>query len=62
MVAGTGLGVHLPCEEGGGVGGDVPAVLQEEPLQVVHLLAHTLTGAQSLSDWGGGVEYDWSVE
>ena len=32
VVAGAGLGVHLPCEEGCPVGGDVPAVLQEEPL------------------------------
>lgn len=50
VVAGAGLGVDLAREEGRSVGGDVPAVLQEESLQVVHLFAHTLTGAQGLSE------------
>lgn len=48
VVAGAGLGVDLAREEGRSVGGDVPAVLQEEPLQVVHLFTHPLTGAQRL--------------
>lgn len=49
VVAGAGLGVDLACEEGRAVGRDVPAVLQEEPLQVVHLFTHPLAGAQGLS-------------
>lgn len=49
VVAGAGLGVDLAGEEGRSVGGDVPAVLQKEPLQVVHLFAHALAGAQGLS-------------
>lgn len=32
VVAGAGLGVDLAREEGCPVGGDLPAVLQEEPL------------------------------
>lgn len=54
VVAGAGLGVHLACEEGRPVGGYVPAVLQEEPLQVVHLLAHPLAGTQALWGWVEG--------
>lgn len=52
VVAGAGFGVDLAREEGGPVGRDVPAVLQEESLQVVHLFAHPLAGAQGLSDRG----------
>lgn len=50
VVAGAGLGVDLAREEGRSVGGDVPAVLQEESLQVVHLFTHPLAGAQGLSE------------
>lgn len=50
MVAGAGLGVDLTREEGRAVGRDVPAVLQEESLQVVHLFTHPLAGAQGLSE------------
>lgn len=49
VVAGAGLGVDLAGEEGRPIRRDVPAVLQKEPLQVVHLLAHALAGAQGLS-------------
>lgn len=48
VVACAGLGVDLACEESCSVGRDVPAVLQEEPLQVVHLFTDPLAGAQSL--------------
>ena len=48
VVAGAGLGEDLAGEEGRPVGGDVPAVLQEEALQVVHLLTHALARAQTL--------------
>lgn len=48
VVAGAGLRIHLAGEKSGAVGGDVPAVLQEEPLQVMHLLAHAFAGAQRL--------------
>lgn len=54
VVAGAGLGVDLACKESCSIGRDVPAVLQEESLKVVHLFAHTLTGAQSLSMVRGG--------
>lgn len=50
VVAGAGFGVDLAREEGRSVGRDVPAVLQEESLQVVHLFTHPLTGAQGLSE------------
>lgn len=50
VVAGAGLGVDLAREKGRSIGRDVPAVLQEESLQVVHLFTHPLAGAQSLSD------------
>ena len=50
VVAGAGLGVDLSCKESRSVGRDVPAVLQEESLQVVHLFAQPLTGAQGLSE------------
>lgn len=50
VVAGTGLGVDLAGEEGRSICGNVPAVLQKEPLQVVHLFAHALAGAQGLSE------------
>lgn len=50
VVAGAGFGVNLSGEEGGAVGWDVPAVLQEEALQVVHLFTHALAGTQSLSE------------
>lgn len=53
VVAGAGFGVDLAGEEGGAVGGDVPAVLEEQPLQVVHLLTDSFTGAQSLQVRGG---------
>lgn len=52
VVAGAGLGVDLAREEGRSVGGNVPAVLQEEPLQVVHLFTDPLAGAQGLSEGG----------
>ena len=50
VVAGAGLGVDLAREERRSVGRDVPAVLQEESLQVVHLFTHPLTVAQGLSE------------
>lgn len=50
VVAGAGLRVDLTCKEGRSVCWDVPAVLQEESLQVVHLFAHSLAGAQGLSE------------
>lgn len=56
VVTGTGLRVDLACEESCSVGWDVPAVLQEESLQVVHLFAHTFAGAQGLVEKGLGVE------
>lgn len=49
VVAGAGLGVDLAGEEGRSISRDVPAVLKKEPLQVVHLFAHALAGAQGLS-------------
>lgn len=49
VVAGAGLGVDLAGEEGRPIRRDVPAVLQKEPLQVVHLFAHALASAQGLS-------------
>lgn len=49
VVAGAGLGVDLAGEEGRSVRRDVPAVLQKESLQVVHLFADALAGAQGLS-------------
>lgn len=49
VVAGAGLGVDLAREEGRSVRGDVPAVLQEESLQVVHLFTDPLAGAQGLA-------------
>lgn len=52
MAAGAGLGVDLAREEGGSVSRDVPAVLQEESLQVVHLFTQPLAGAQGLSAGG----------
>lgn len=48
VVACTGLGVDLAGEESCSIGRDLPAVLQEEPLQVVHLFADPLACAQSL--------------
>lgn len=54
VIAGAGLGVDLAGEEGRSVRGHVPAVLQEEPLQVVHLFAHALAGAQGLGGGRGG--------
>lgn len=59
VVAGAGLGVDLAREEGRPVGRDVPAVLQEEPLQVVHLFTHSLTGAQRLLTRG---RKTWSAQ
>lgn len=50
VVAGAGLRVDLTREEGCSICRDVPAVLQEESLQMVHLFAHPLTGAQGLSE------------
>lgn len=52
VVAGAGLGVDLAREEGRSVSGNVPAVLQEESLQVVHLFTDPLAGAQGLSERG----------
>lgn len=48
VVAGAGLGVNLTREESCSVGWDVPAVLQEESLEMVHLFAHSLARAQGL--------------
>lgn len=48
VVAGTGLGVDLACKKSCSISRDVPAILQEESLQVVHLFAHSLAGAQGL--------------
>lgn len=48
VVAGASLGEDLACEEGSTICWDVPAVLQEEPLEVVHLFAHTLTHTEVL--------------
>lgn len=45
---GAGLGEHLSCEESRAIGGNIPTVLQEESLEVVHLFTHTLTSAQTL--------------
>ena len=45
VVAGASIGVDLACEESRSIGRDVPTVLQEESLQVVHLFAHPLAGA-----------------
>lgn len=50
MVAGAGLGEDLSGEKGSAVGGDVPAVLQEEMLEMMHLLAHAFTCAESLQE------------
>lgn len=50
VVAGAGLGVDLAREEGRSISRNVPAVLQEESLQVVHLFTHPLAGAQGLSE------------
>ncbi len=45
---GAGLGEHLSCEESRSIGGDIPAILQKESLEVVHIFTYTLTGAQTL--------------
>lgn len=45
---GAGLGVDLAGKKGSSVGGNVPAVLQEEALKVLHFFTHSLTGAQTL--------------
>lgn len=52
VVAGAGLGVDLAREEGRSISRNVPAVLQEESLQVVHLFTDPLAGAQGLSERG----------
>lgn len=46
--AGAGLGVDLAGEKRSTVGGNVPAVLQEEALKVMHFFTHSLTGAHTL--------------
>lgn len=46
--AGAGLGVDLAGEKCSTVGGNVPAVLQEEALKVMHFFTHSLTGAHTL--------------
>lgn len=46
--AGAGLGVDLACKKGGSVGGNFPAVLQEEALKVMHFFTDSLAGAQTL--------------
>lgn len=48
MGTGAGFGEHLACEESCPIGGNIPAVLQEESLEMMHLFTDTLTGAQIL--------------
>lgn len=44
----AGFGKHLACEESRPIGGNIPAVLQEESLEMVHLFTNSLAGAQTL--------------
>lgn len=46
--AGAGFREDLASKEGSSIGGNVPTVLEKEPLEVVHLLTHPFTGAQTL--------------
>lgn len=46
--AGASLGVDLASKKGSSIGGNVPAVLQEEALKVMHFFTHSLTCAQTL--------------
>lgn len=46
--AGAGFCVNLASKKGSSIGGNVPAVLQEEALKVMHFFTHSLTCAQTL--------------